>query len=63
MQLDKIFSTQFLDASTGLPLDSLTGVTITILEINETDGTTLSTPVNAQACINGGNGFYRYFYS
>jgi hypothetical protein len=63
MQLDKIFSTQFLDATTGLPLSSLTGVTITILEINELDGTTSSIPVNAQACINGGNGFYRYYYS
>lgn len=63
MQLDKIFSTQFLDATTWLPLDWLTGVTISILEINETDGTTLSIPVNAQACINWGNGFYRYFYS
>lgn len=63
MQLDKIFSTQFLDATTWLPLDSLTGVTISILEISEADGTTLSIPVNAQACINGGNGFYRYYYS
>jgi hypothetical protein len=63
MQLDKIFSTQFLDATTWLPLDWLTGVTITILEIDEADGTTLSTPVDAQDCINWGSGFYRYYFT
>lgn len=62
MQLDKIFSTQFLDATTWSPLTGLSA-TITILEISESDWTTVATPINNVACIEWGNGFYRYYFS
>ena len=62
MQQDKIFSTQFLNASTWAPLTGLSA-TITIMEVSETDGTTVATPINNVACIEWGNGFYRYYFS
>jgi hypothetical protein len=43
-------------------LDSLTGVTITIIEIAD-DGTTASVAVDNQPCINGTRGFYRYYFA
>lgn len=61
MQIDKIFSTQFVDPTTRTPITDLTGVTITILEIGA-DGTTSSVPVSNASCINGTLGFYRYFF-
>ena len=63
MQLDKIFSTQFIDPDTRLPITNLTGVTFTLVEVSETDWTTTSTVVDAQPCINGWFWFYRYYYS
>jgi hypothetical protein len=61
MQIDKIFSTQFITTDNVI-LDSLTGVTITIIEIAE-DWTTASVVVNNQPCINATHGFYRYYFS
>lgn len=62
MQIDKIFSTQFVGPTTRTPITDLTGVTITILEI-ASDGTTASVPVSNASCINGTLGFYRYYFA
>lgn len=62
MQIDKIFSTQFVDSTTRTPITDLTGVTITILEI-ASDGTTASVPVSNASCTNGTLGFYRYYFA
>ena len=62
MQIDKIFSTQFVDPTTRAPITDLTGVTITILEI-ASDGTTASVPVDEESCTNGTLGFYRYYFA
>jgi hypothetical protein len=61
MQIDKIFSTQFITTDNVI-LDSLSGVTITIIEI-ASDGTTASVVVNNQPCINATHGFYRYYFA